>query len=67
MSAEQFWKAGKIVSAVCHGPAALVKAVDGEGKSIFEGRRFTGFSNNEEQIYGTTEVCLGMLASWIAC
>ncbi|KAH6914964.1 ThiJ/PfpI [Coprinopsis sp. MPI-PUGE-AT-0042] len=53
--ASEFWKAGKIVSAVCHGPAALVGAVDSEGKSIFEGRKFTGFSNNEEQIMGTVE------------
>lgn len=53
--ASDFWKAGKIVSAVCHGPAALVKAVDSEGKSIFAGRKFTGFSNNEEQLMGTVE------------
>ncbi|PPR05643.1 hypothetical protein CVT24_002869 [Panaeolus cyanescens] len=44
-----FWQSGKIVSAVCHGPAALVGGVDANGKSIFEGRSFTGFSNAEEQ------------------
>ncbi|KAF9482438.1 ThiJ/PfpI [Pholiota conissans] len=44
----KFWDAGKIVSAVCHGPAALVGAVDASGKSIFAGRKFTGFSDAEE-------------------
>ncbi|KAH6914965.1 ThiJ/PfpI [Coprinopsis sp. MPI-PUGE-AT-0042] len=45
-----FWNSGKIVSAVCHGPAALVGGVDSNGKSIFEGRSFTGFSNKEEEM-----------------
>jgi len=44
----EFWKAGKIVSAVCHGSAALVGGVDAEGKSIFAGRTATGFTNEEE-------------------
>ncbi|KAG2013718.1 hypothetical protein CC2G_010597 [Coprinopsis cinerea AmutBmut pab1-1] len=44
-----FWNAGKIVSAVCHGPAALVQGADKDGKSIFAGRSFTGFSNAEEK------------------
>ncbi|KAI0089152.1 ThiJ/PfpI [Irpex rosettiformis] len=43
-----FWQKGKITSAVCHGPAALVGGVDADGKSIFSGREFTGFSNEEE-------------------
>ncbi|KAI0787153.1 ThiJ/PfpI [Irpex lacteus] len=43
-----FWQKGKITSAVCHGPAALVGGVDADGKSIFAGRQFTGFSNDEE-------------------
>jgi len=46
--ASEFWQSGKIVSAICHGTAALVGAVDAEGKSIFLGRSFTGFSNAEE-------------------
>jgi len=47
--ASEFWQSGKIVSAVCHGPAALVGAVDANGKSIFLGKSFTGFSNEEER------------------
>ncbi|KJA26641.1 hypothetical protein HYPSUDRAFT_132546 [Hypholoma sublateritium FD-334 SS-4] len=44
----EFWNSGKIVSAVCHGTAALVGGVDAEGKSILLGRNATGFSNAEE-------------------
>jgi len=44
----KFWDAGKIVSAVCHGSAALVGGVDASGKSIFAGRKATGFTNAEE-------------------
>lgn len=50
--ASDFWQADKIVSAVCHGPAALVGATDEAGTSIFKGRRATGFSNVEEEQVG---------------
>jgi len=46
--ASEFYQAGKITAAVCHGPSALVGAVDASGKSIFAGKAFTGFSNDEE-------------------
>ena len=32
--------------------SALVQGKDSNGKSIFEGKRFTGFSNAEEEAYG---------------
>ncbi|THV08614.1 ThiJ/PfpI [Dendrothele bispora CBS 962.96] len=49
----QFYQAGKVISAVCHGPAALVNVIDKDGKSIFTGKKATGFSNvEEEQIKG---------------
>jgi len=47
--AGEFWDSAKVVSAVCHGPAALVGVKDSNGKSIFAGRAFTGFSNVEEE------------------
>ncbi|KAI0824733.1 ThiJ/PfpI [Trametes gibbosa] len=50
--ASDFFRAGKITSAVCHGPAALVGATDAEGKSIFKGRKATGFSDLEEEQVG---------------
>ena len=55
--ASQFWQAGKIVSAVCHGPAALVGAVDSDGTSIFKGREVTCFTNAEEIAFGQEDVC----------
>ncbi|KAI0722212.1 class I glutamine amidotransferase-like protein [Cerioporus squamosus] len=47
--ASEFFQAGKITSAVCHGPAALVGAKDAKGESIFKGRRATSFTNVEEE------------------
>ncbi|KAG6817442.1 hypothetical protein H0H87_008610 [Tephrocybe sp. NHM501043] len=42
--------------------SALVAATDASGKSIFSGKKFTGFSNTEEEINGTVEVsvCHGL-------
>ncbi|KAK0206433.1 ThiJ/PfpI [Desarmillaria ectypa] len=53
--ASKFYQSGKIVSAVCHGPAALLNVVDAEGKSIFSGKEFTGFSNAEEEALQSIE------------
>ncbi|KAJ7041496.1 ThiJ/PfpI [Mycena alexandri] len=50
--ASEFYRAGKITSAVCHGPAGLVGATDADGKSIFAGKAVTGFSNDEETLAG---------------
>lgn len=49
---EAFWAAGKVVSAVCHGPAGLVTAVTPNGDSILKGQEVTGFSNAEEVAVG---------------
>jgi len=46
---EQFWKDGKPVGAICHGPAALVNMKDPQGKNIVSGRKVTSFSNEEEE------------------
>ena len=43
-----FMQAGKLIGAVCHGPAALASAVMPDGKSILAGKKVTGFSNEEE-------------------
>jgi len=45
---EEFFSVGKIVAAVCHGPAALLGARQVSGDSILKGRKVTGFSNTEE-------------------
>ncbi len=44
----QFADAGKIVAAVCHGPAGFVEARRSDGRSVVDGRRITGFTNAEE-------------------
>lgn len=40
---------GKIVAAVCHGPAALVNVRRADGAFLVEGRRLTAFSDAEER------------------
>ena len=43
-----FWKPGKPVGAVCHGPASLLNVdIDG-GSTLLNGRRATGFSSAED-------------------
>jgi putative intracellular protease/amidase len=44
-----FFKNGKPIVAVCHGPAALVKAAEIEN-TILSGRKVTAFSNAEERL-----------------
>ncbi len=53
---EDFWRQGKPVSAVCHGPAVLVNAKNRNGEYIINNRQVTGFSNTEEAVVGLTEV-----------
>jgi len=53
--ANKFYRAGKVVAAVCHGPAAIVGVTGKDGKSIFDGKVATGFSNAEEQEIGLVE------------
>jgi putative intracellular protease/amidase len=55
-----FTAADKPVAAVCHGPAALLAAVDDSGAWLFAGRRVTGFSNEEEAQVGFADK-----ASWL--
>lgn len=44
----KFHDAGKIVSAVCHGPAGLLEAKLADGSYLVAGKNLTGFSWNEE-------------------
>ena len=54
---------GKVVAAVCHGPAALVGAKKADGKPLVAGHRVAGFSNEEEQAAGLSEVVPFLLES----
>lgn len=42
------FEAGKVVSAVCHGPAGLLEVKLGNGDYLISGKKVTGFSWNEE-------------------
>lgn len=50
---EEFYRAGKVVSAVCHGTIALVN-VKVDGEHIIKGREITGFTNDEEDFIKLT-------------
>lgn len=56
-------RAGKAIGAVCHGPAALLSAVDEQGKWIFTGRRMAAFTDEEERLFGTADKAPWLLAS----
>lgn len=50
--AEAIHAQGGVVSAVCHGNAALMQLQDADGRPLVAGRRVTGFSNFEERLSG---------------
>ncbi len=44
--------AGKLIGAVCHGPAGLLHVRRRDGSPLLKGRRVTGFTNTEERLAG---------------
>jgi len=44
--------AGKLIAAVCHGPAGLLAVQRRDGSPLLKGRRVTGFTNTEERLAG---------------
>lgn len=46
----------KIVTAVCHGPAALLSATTAAGTPLVQGKQVTGFTNSEEEAVELAEV-----------
>src|SRR5690554_7953567 len=53
---EAFWAQQKPVSAVCHAPIVLLHARDPQGEPIIRNRQVTGFTNEEEDAVGLTDV-----------
>lgn len=43
---------GRLIAAVCHGPAALLDVRRADGSPLLKGRRVTGFTNTEERLAG---------------
>lgn len=48
------WAQGKVVSAVCHGPGALLSAKTPSGEPLIKDKQVTGFTNTEEEATGNT-------------
>lgn len=46
------YEAGGVLGAVCHGPAVLMNLPLANGTPLLEGRAVTGFSNEEEAMFG---------------
>lgn len=57
------WEKGGIVSAVCHGPSALVNVKLTDGKYLVEGRRINSFTNEEERAAGKDDIVPFLLES----
>jgi putative intracellular protease/amidase len=55
--------AGGIVSAVCHGPAALVNARRADGSLLVAGKKVAAFTNGEEEEVQATHIVPFLLAS----
>ncbi len=49
------WTSGKVIAAVCHGPAGLVSALDESGQPLVRGHRVSAFSNEEETMAGLSQ------------
>lgn len=45
---------GGVIAAVCHGPAAFEPVRRADGKPLVAGRRVTGFTDEEEAVFGKT-------------
>ncbi|KAG9252201.1 ThiJ/PfpI family protein [Emericellopsis atlantica] len=52
---QEFWAAGKPVSAVCHGPIVFANVKNADGTAFVKGKTVTGFTNTEEEQAGLTD------------
>jgi putative intracellular protease/amidase len=53
---ETLYASGKPVATVCHSPAALLLTNTADGSPLVAGKRVTGFSNEEEEGVGLTQI-----------
>lgn len=60
--AARIYEQGGVVSAVCHGPAALVNVRLGSGAYLVAGKEVAAFTNDEERAVGLAEVVPFLLA-----
>jgi putative intracellular protease/amidase len=57
------WESGGIVSAVCHGPAALVNATLSDGSYLVAGKKLAAFTDEEEAEVKYTKIVPYLLAT----
>ncbi|WP_019960463.1 type 1 glutamine amidotransferase domain-containing protein [Woodsholea maritima] len=53
---EAFWGQNKPIAAVCHAPIVLANTKDKNGDYLVKGRKVTGFTNEEEDAVGLTDI-----------
>ncbi len=63
---QQAYEAGKVVAAVCHGPAGLVGAKRADGSPLVAGKRVSAFTNEEEEAVGLTKAVPFLLETRLA-
>lgn len=47
----EVYEAGGVIGGVCHGPAVLAEVLLSDGRRLVDGRRVTGFTNAEEELF----------------
>lgn len=60
---EAFDQKGKVISAVCHGPAGLVAAKNSDGAPLVKGRKLAAFTDSEENAVGLQDAVPFLLES----
>lgn len=50
------WRDGKVLAAVCHGPAGLLNVRDATGRPLVAGKRVSAFTDAEEAAVGLAQV-----------
>lgn len=60
------YEAGKVVAAVCHGPAAIVNVRLSDGSWLVEGKRMSAFTDREERETGKDGMMPFMLSGLLA-
>ncbi len=63
---EAFYRNGKPVASVCHGPACLVGATNRHGDPVIKNHRFTCFSDAEEKAIGADSYVPFLLETTLA-
>lgn len=60
---ETFDREGKLIAAVCHGPAALAGPTRPDGTPLVQGRKLAAFTDSEERAVGLDKAVPFLLAS----